>query len=80
MTNKFEQIIGLYGNEMDPEERRKLLEELRDPNSEAAKLLEAMRTLARAKIDLHQIPGMEEIAKWEDALSNQENGNSEPAS
>jgi hypothetical protein len=68
MPEKLDLILGLYGGTLEDSEQQRLLEELRDPQSEAAQIVDAIRVLARLKVDLHKIPGLQELAALEDRL------------
>jgi hypothetical protein len=65
---KADEIIGLMAGTLDQATKRDLIADLRDPASEASQLVEAIQRLARAKIDISRIPGMEEIAREETAM------------
>jgi hypothetical protein len=65
LADKLDQLFALMGGTLDAATAEKLRAELRDPSSVAARLLEAIREVARAEIDLARIPGMEEIARFE---------------
>jgi len=68
MSEKLDLILGLYGGTLEDDEQQRLLEELRDPQSEATQIVDAIRVLARLKVDLHKIPGLQELAALEDRL------------
>jgi hypothetical protein len=68
MPEKLDLILGLYGGTLEDNDRQRLLEELRDPQSEAAQIVDAVRVLARLKVDVHKIPGLQELAALEDRL------------
>ena len=71
MRPDLEDIVGLYADDLPPERRRQMLDEIRDPDSETTQALGDIRQLARSEIELHAIPGLEEIASLEDRLEAQ---------
>jgi hypothetical protein len=58
-------LMALYAGSLDDPRRRELVQELHDPQSEAARAAAEIRRIARSEIDLAKIPGLEEIAAWE---------------
>jgi tetratricopeptide (TPR) repeat protein len=64
-TTKLDRLLAVYGGQQDDE----LLEESRQAGSQASRLARAVRVLGALPIDLHRIPGMEDIAVLEDHLA-----------
>ena len=71
MQPDLEDIVRLFADDLPPERHRQMLDEIRDPDSETAQALNGIQRLARSQIDLHTIPGLEEIALLEDRLEAQ---------
>lgn len=68
MTVTIEDVVGLYCDSLSPERKAALLTDLKNPDSEIARVLEQVRDMARADIDIGLIPGLEEIAAREARL------------
>ena len=68
MTVTIEDVVGLYCDCLSPERKEVLLTDLKNPDSEIARVLEQVRHAARADIDVGLIPGLEEIAAREARL------------
>ena len=68
MKFTLDDIAGFYAGELPAERSRALRRELQNPQSEATRLVAEMQRIARSEIDLHAIPGLEEIAALEDRL------------
>ena len=68
MKFTLDDIAGLYAGDLPADRAWELRRELQDPHSEAIQLVEEMQRIARSEIDLHTIPGLEEIAALEDRL------------
>jgi hypothetical protein len=61
----FDDLMALYTGSLAGPRRRDLVEELHDPESDAAQTLARIQQIARGQIDVTKIPGLEEIAAWE---------------
>jgi len=61
---KFEEVFRVYSGKGSPE----VLEELRDPDSEASHMAGLIESLPHMEVDLHKIRGLEEMAACEDHI------------
>jgi len=68
------ELMALYAGSLDDPRRRELVEQLHDPHSEAARAAAEIRRIARSKIDLAKIPGLEEIAALEGRRERRDGG------
>jgi hypothetical protein len=63
---KMDEILALYTGALDADQRRRVIEELQIADSEASHALQKLQRLARSEIDIAKIPGLEDIAAWEE--------------